>query len=473
MTMTDSSFMQIDNLISSNVKVGRLLANVPAGASGSAIDMTHKNGIGLVLGGANVVISSSETHPGISMTTSEPSLKFELGSIGSYTISSNPTKESFEHTTTLANHEFISGNVGNRMRVGTKANGVSLASLDAGGARCPLVIEGTIVDIPVSKINMSNVIFVDGGNVKLDGRLAVANVLTVDPNASIVSITGDATISNKLTAQQMTATTANIIGSMVAGSSQVASLVVTGDTSAQSATVSQHLNVGKHCSVGYSADQLPAETGALSVRGNVSITDALTVSGNLAASNIQTSSLSVAGPAVVSQNLSVGGNIMTTSIGNSDSNLSLTANVLYFNTNHVMFKGNSYVVNTSSTTYTDKVIRLGDSTNSMYNDTLRNGSGIVLVGAPDNKPANLRGNIHMRWLAAGGVFDAAGKPVPADVRSRWEVAGGNLAIKSIDEQNTYMFSIDSGVLNLYKCALDGNGAQVNSQLVAAFGRNAF
>lgn len=458
MALTDSSFMQIDNLISSNVKVGRLLANVPSGAKGSAIDMTHKNGIGLVLGNANVIITSSETDSHILMKTSEPSLKFDLGSTGTYTIASNASRDAFEHSTSFSGHEFVTQ--GKRIRMATTGDGVSVSSLDANGP-CPLVLEGSVVDIPVTKVSVSNVLLVDNGLVSLRGKLSVSNVFTVDPTlTSTMSVIGDTSISGRLTANQL-----YINRDIIADSSQLTTLHVANTANVHNAYI------GTSCHVGYAHGD-PKRPESLAVKGDAFVTNNVDVVGTINASNLQTSSLNVSGPAVISKGLTLGGNLLTTSIGSPDTNLSLNANVLYFNTNHVMFKGNSYVVNTSSTTYTDKVIRLGDSTNSMYNNALRDGSGIVLVGAPDNKPANLNGNIHMRWLAAGGLFDSQGNHVPADARSRWEVAGGNFAIKSIDEQNSYMFSIDNGVLNLYKCANDRNGAQVNSQLVAAFGRNA-
>lgn len=583
--MAESSFMQIDNLISENVKVGMLLSNLPATTPSASIDLTQATGdLGFLFPCSylNMGLGSTTSQDGSVKTftdlkTKETGVRFvfdDMNSKTKYSILTSSSTGLVEHSTSLSGHDFTSAMSDKRLRIGgnTSANatGVLLTALDGLGMPTDIIFGAANVRIPTASFSVGTKLSVDpvkgvligddATPVTISGPLIInasgaftvssacgTNVIMIDPQTSTVAINGapeagkdlkvvgNVWVSNSITvcgalsvagAAQFQSTlsapsissTAFSTGSMTVSCNLNASSANLGTLSATSIGASSasivdlnatSVNVGNlfalgaatfagafsaggistvnglsvsgTCSIG---DPSPDPSKALNINGSAAMSGELFVGGAVTANSIvigstvtvpsttPSSSLSVSGSAAVTGDLVIGGNIITHSIGTPGDNLSLNANILYFNTNQIMFKGDSYVVNTATTTFMDKVIRLGDTNNPKYNNALRDGSGIELVGLPDNKPAALNGDMSFTYHSCGGVWNTAGNLVSADQRSRWEVAGGNLSMKSADEKNSFMFSIDAGVLNLYKCALDANGTQSSSQLVASFGRNA-
>lgn len=297
-------------------------------------------------------------------------------------------------------------------------------------------------------------------NALVANSIATAGITSGTANFASVSVTGNAY------AYLLNANRA-LLGNLTANVAQLANLTAT--------TASVNSLFAASCVLG---DGIVDPSKALNVTGNAAISATCNVGQdlNVIAGKVTIGVLSEAGKNLkvygashITGDLAVDGNLVATAIGAPGSDLTLTANTLNFNTNTIVFRGNSYVIASNTLTYTDKIIQLGNVT---YTNAQRDGSGITLLGVPDHKPANVTGAMGIHWLAAGGLFDAAGNVVTANVRSRWEVAGGNLTLKSTDELNSYMFSVDGGVLNLFKMNLAANGSPTASQLVASFGRNA-
>ena len=297
-------------------------------------------------------------------------------------------------------------------------------------------------------------------NALVANSIATAGITSGTANFASVSVTGNAY------AYLLNANRA-LLGNLTANVAQLANLTAT--------TASVNSLFAASCVLG---GGIVDPSKALNVTGNAAISATCNVGQdlNVIAGKVTIGVLSEAGKNLkvygashITGDLAVDGNLVATANGAPGSDLTLTANTLNFNTNTIVFRGNSYVIASNTLTYTDKIIQLGNVT---YNNAQRDGSGITLLGVPDHKPANVTGAMGIHWLAAGGLFDATGNVVTANVRSRWEVAGGNLTLKSTDELNSYMFSVDGGVLNLFKMNLAANGSPTASQLVASFGRNA-
>lgn len=297
-------------------------------------------------------------------------------------------------------------------------------------------------------------------NALVANSIATAGITSGTANFASVSVTGNAY------AYLLNANRA-LLGNLTANVAQLANLTAT--------TASVNSLFAASCVLG---GGIVDPSKALNVTGNAAISATCNVGQdlNVIAGKVTIGVLSEAGKNLkvygashITGDLAVDGNLVATANGAPGSDLTLTANTLNFNTNTIVFRGNSYVIASNTLTYTDKIIQLGNVT---YTNAQRDGSGITLLGVPDHKPANVTGAMGIHWLAAGGLFDATGNVVTANVRSRWEVAGGNLTLKSTDELNSYMFSVDGGVLNLFKMNLAANGSPTASQLVASFGRNA-
>jgi cytoskeletal protein CcmA (bactofilin family) len=352
----------------------------------------------------------------------------------------------------------------------------------------PIMMAGATVDsLGVSgNVRATNVAASDSltSNVLTVRDAATVGNLVVITNANFATLraSGPAVIAAPLTVFGQVTVAGNIVvsnGAIVASSasfgatSVAGNLAVAGPTRldslvATSANVSSYLSVARFLSVGGPA--LPGV--AASVTGNARVSDSLTVANTISASRITVGNaqvggaLAVAGDAAFANDVRVAGDVVAGSIVAPADSLTFTANSVYFNTRELYFKSNSYVVDTAAVTYVDKVIRLGSYDT---NNAIRDGSGIQLTGAPDNKPANVVGTMAIRWLAQDGLFAPDGSVVPPKQRARWEISGGNLCLKSADENFSYMWSIDTGELNLWKITLM-NGAVVSTQRVATFGR---
>jgi len=443
---------------------------------------------------------------------------FDGVSICSRDSGSLPANLTFSATEVRCDSDFYVGNslcVGNTVTIGSAQSGVTLFGptimadglhINSGAFCVSDLFSANGNCVSVNCPNEHGTPFKVGGNTSVTGSLLVYHDAVVDGNLSALGVTAGTANINALMADMLNVNNARIASLYVNHIDIADSTAVT--FSCGDATVAGDLRVSGNV---YCADVFGADATFSGVTANVASVNALlanvanvhavdaavisiggpatpgfaaTVHGNAAfdsvavGGDVTAAHLGVGGPAVagtaatvhgserVTTDLTVDGSIYATSIVAQGDAISFTANTLYFNTEQLYFKSNSYVVDAAVTTYTDKVVCLGNVSST---DAGRDGSGIQLLGVPDNLPAGLTGSMGLTWQARGGMFDANANVVPVSTRSRWELSGGNLSIKSVDEKYSYMFSIDRGELNIWKITMHA-GVITATQKVATFGR---
>ena len=122
--------------------------------------------------------------------------------------------------------------------------------------------------------------------------------------------------------------------------------------------------------------------------------------------------------------------------------------------------------------YLDTVDHLRPDTTAMFSmvsvqDALFDGAGIVI----DHKFNNLPGGVvesdyrqSIEWQSKQGMFKSDGSLVDVTKRPRWEVSGGNLMVRSVNNVG-YMFGVaDNGDFNLYKVVKDANGVETSVEV---------
>lgn len=391
----------------------------------------------------------------LTMVSTEPAISWVDGS---YTMEA--TKDAMQHKTTHPSHVFR-GKSGliqfepPRGLIKTDSN---------------LSIESSELHIDSKVVNVGHNMTIDQGLVVNEAFMIGDGLMVVHPpNKSIpcdgnLTVKKDATISGNLTCNACEVKTDLMVGGNVSADKMTTSHATVSGTFEGASLACDTIAVAQTAVFGVGAT--PASGKVVTVAGDAMI------QGEVQSESLQTSksihvgqNLSVGGSASIRESLNVDGNLLTSCITSEDRDLNMNANVLYFNTESVCFRSKNYTVESSNVNYTDKIIRLGTQT---MTDSLRDRSGVMLVGKPDNTPSNVKGDIGIRWVANKGVFDEQGALLPPPERSRWTVEGGNLCLWSADEQYAYMFSIDNGELTLWKMTVK-DGAVDCTQKVSTFG----
>ena len=361
-----------------------------------------------------------------------------------------------------------------------------------GNGQCPIALQGptSIIGNAAIQGNLSvntNVIIagdlVVAGNIVTSSRIGSdcpnstyvlnADTINADDLSANILVVNDSTTLNVVSANRMATQTLNVLGPTTldtvscGGDTTIqGNLFCANFISSESANVQgAHFNTvsAAHVGIGCEADS----SNGLTVQGNAQVTGSMSISnatvGSLGDDGV---TLKAFGDANFTDNVKIDGCLMTSSIEPQGGSLSMTANALYFNADQIYFKSNAYVIDSDTTTYAYNVLKLG---NVQSTDSIRNGSGLQILGVPDNAPSASNLSTSLTWSACSGLFDPSGNVVPAATRSKWVLDGGNFSMNSVDQKFNYMFSIDDGELNIWKTTVL-NGSSTDTQKVATFGR---
>lgn len=108
---------------------------------------------------------------------------------------------------------------------------------------------------------------------------------------------------------------------------------------------------------------------------------------------------------------------------------------------NVEVKGTLDTVNTEILTVKDKEIIIGavdadgDGVADATTDTVRDGGGVIVSGAPENLPAGTDAALYehsLRWRIKDGDFDSSGNSMAPHQKPMWTFSGGGMAIASPD-----------------------------------------
>lgn len=193
---------------------------------------------------------------------------------------------------------------------------------------------------------------------------------------------------------------------------------------------------------------------------------AVTVAGDSRLADIDTPTVAVSGVAT---------NALA-AVSPEDDLMTVTAAKIVLNADVQVLRGID-TASASDLSVRDTTLRLGavdvdgDDVTDLV-DTLRDGAGLVVPGAPQHLPAGLDADAFqhaLRWEQRAGDFSAAGAPLAPHQRPAWRLGGGGLSIAAPDAGDRVArflfaptFTADEAALDMYYAA----GGE--STLVASF-----
>ena len=527
MADSEESYMFLDDIIVKTVGVRKIVPYTQDMGTYPSIDLTQDSSLGVSFtdtqsGNVSSFLRFGPSEDGfMDIETNEPGVRLVTNGNVMYCVTGTANSESILHGTSASGHAFTNAGSLARLEIATACEGSSVigakTQCDAPGE---LILSASVVEIPQADFIVSDKIAVcsDAGiqlgnekcPIKLRGATSITGNLTVSTNAIVqgdLVVTGNIITTSQLckvdsprsqTSLNMETVNANDLfaNSLVVGDYATLNTVSANRMATQDLHVLGQSQFDEDLSCGgnatilgnlYCLSYISAMNGALldtlsashigigceadtstllRVDGNASVAGAMSISTvTIGSPEEQGVTLNAFGDAHFASNVGIDGCLATSSIVPNDGALSITANTLDFNVDQIYFKSNAYVIE-ANITYASNTLNLGSEKSS---DSVRNGSGLQILGIPDNAPTGTTLTTSLTWSSCSGLFDPSGNVVPAATRSKWVLDGGNFSMNSVDEKFNYMFSIDDGELNIWKTTVI-NGTSTDTQKVATFGR---
>jgi hypothetical protein len=329
-------------------------------------------------------------------------------------------------------------------------------------------------DLDSTSVNHDTLIDVVAPTINLTGAVGIQGDLTADNFIARQSVVAPKLVGQDVEGTKMLSLEADNVNMSPAGTLWVDDLRTTGETTEMAISAAK-INISGPVDITSGDLTVPRVEVATEVVAPL-ITGAVAAGSGLP-------ELILAADTVI---VPTGGTIQANSFTTADplnEDMVLYARNFVLNGN-VEVKGTLDTINTEILTVRDKEIKLGfidangDGIDDETTDTLRDGAGIVLPGAPENLPVGVDAANYqhaLRWKRNEGDFAVGGAPFAPHQKPMWSFSGGGIAIDAPYGDNLmgqwfmapyFDAATDTASLGMY-FKRDGAAAQLIQNFVAA------